>query len=53
MIRLVKLLHSTAQRQELRRHVRALYVAIAIGILVAMVVGGIIYLAYDSPRFWR
>jgi hypothetical protein len=48
-----KLLFPKAQRHERKRHLRALLVAVVVGIVLAAVVVGIIYLIYQSDRLRR
>jgi len=49
--KLIKLFHSHAQSQEVRRQLRAFYVAIGVGIVVALLVAGILYWLQYSDRF--
>lgn len=49
--KLVKLFHPRAQPHELRRRSHSLYVAIAVGIIGALLVAGILYWAHYSDRF--
>ena len=51
MTKLVKLFHPHAQPYELRRHTKALYMAIAAGILGALLAAGILYWVQYSEKF--
>jgi hypothetical protein len=51
MTKLLKLFHPHAQPHELRRHLHALYVAIAVGIVGALLVAGILYWVQCGDRF--
>jgi len=53
MTRIIKLLYPKAPSYRIRHHVRATYVALAIGLFAALVVSGLIYWYYQSDRFWR
>ena len=50
---LAKLLHPKAPSHEVRRHARAYYLALALGLVVAALVAGMIYWIYNADRFRR
>ena len=50
---IVRLLHPEAPPHEQKRHERAYYLVIIIGLTVAAAVAGVIYWIYNSGRFRR